>query len=301
LSDENNDRALEAVAHYIMVHCEEKEKLKKRKKKYRPKVGQYGLDAGLCHFGDRAEMAVTKELHQFNTYDVFKQITADSLRDKEKKKALSTLIFLKEKQNGTVNAQSCVNRSVQRLHVAKEEAASPMVALESIFVTSTIDARENREVVTINIPGAFLHAKNKDYIVMQMNGTLAELMAKTDPKLYRKYLVDKKGKKVLYLHLQKALHRMMISALLFYQKLISELRSMGFIINLYDPCDANKIVNGKQSTLRWHVDDLMISHLCWKEPSFSLAALPISLIEDIPKPNVDLHGGVDTAGSPRSD
>jgi hypothetical protein len=72
-----------------------------------------------------------------------------------------------------------------------------------VFVTSTIDAREYREVVTINILGAFLHATNKDYIVMQMNGTLAKLMAKMDPKLYRKYLVDKKGKKVLYLHLQK--------------------------------------------------------------------------------------------------
>ena len=71
-----------------------------------------------------------------------------------------------------------------------------------VFVTSTNDARENREVVTINIPGAFLHATNKDYIVMQMNGILAKLMAKMDPKLYRKYLVDKKGKKVLYLRLQ---------------------------------------------------------------------------------------------------
>ncbi len=66
-----------------------------------------------------------------------------------------------------------------------------------------IDARENREVVTIDISGAFLHTTNKDYVIMQMNGTLAKLMAKTDPKLCRKYLVDKKGKKVLYLHLQK--------------------------------------------------------------------------------------------------
>jgi hypothetical protein len=57
------------------------------------------------------------------------------------------------------------------------------VALESVFVTSTIDAKENREVVTIDIPGAFLCTPNKDYVVMQMNGTLAELMAKTDPKL----------------------------------------------------------------------------------------------------------------------
>ncbi len=37
-----------------------------------------------------------------------------------------------------------------------------------VFVTSTIDARENREVVTIDIPGAFLHTTNKDCVVMQI-------------------------------------------------------------------------------------------------------------------------------------
>ncbi len=75
------------------------------------------------------------------------------------------------------------------------------MALESVFVTSTIDARENRGVMMINIPGVFLHATNKDYVIMQTNGTLTKLMAKADPKLYRKYLVDEKGKKVLYLRL----------------------------------------------------------------------------------------------------
>ncbi len=96
-SDKNNDRALEAVTHHIMVHYAEKEKLKKRRKKYRPKDGQYSLDAGLCHFGDRAKTAVTKELGQLKTYDVFEPITVDSLSNEEKKKALSSLIFLKEK------------------------------------------------------------------------------------------------------------------------------------------------------------------------------------------------------------
>ncbi len=119
-----------------------------------------------------------------------------------------------------------------------------------VFVTSTIDARENREVVIINIPGLFLHATNKDYGIMQMNGTLAKLMAKMDLKLYRKYLVNKKGKKVLYLlRLQKALYGMMKSALLLYQKLVLELKSMGFVINPYDPCIANKIGDGHQLTL----------------------------------------------------
>jgi hypothetical protein len=35
-----------------------------------------------------------------------------------------------------------------------------------VFVTSTIDAKKNREVVTINIAGAFLHTTNKDYVVL---------------------------------------------------------------------------------------------------------------------------------------
>ena len=71
----------------------------------------------------------------------------------------------------------------------------PTVALESVFVTAAIDGKENREVVTIDIPGTFLHATNDNYVVMRMNGTLAEQMAKTDPKLYRKYLTDEKGRK----------------------------------------------------------------------------------------------------------
>jgi hypothetical protein len=230
-SDMISDKGMSAVAHYIMVHYAEKELIKKRKKKYKPKDGQYTLDAGIKKFGDQGESAVTKELPQFNTYNVFEPLEANSLSDKEKKGALSSLIFLKKKRNGTVKARSCANGSVQREHVAKEEAASPTVALESVFVTAAIDGKENREVVTIDIPGAFLHAANDDYVVMRMNGTLAELMAKTDNKLYRKYLTDEKGKKVLYLRLQKALYGMMKSALLFYRKLISELKGMGFEIN----------------------------------------------------------------------
>ncbi len=60
-------------------------------------------------------------------------------------------------------------------------------------------------------------------------------MAKMDPKLNRKYLTDEKGEKVLYLHLQKAVYGMMKSALLFYRKLISELKGMEFEMNPYNP------------------------------------------------------------------
>jgi hypothetical protein len=49
----------------------------------------------------------------------------------------------------------------------------------------TIDAKENRKVVMIDIPGAFLHMDNEDYVIMKIVGTLAELMVKTNPTLYQ--------------------------------------------------------------------------------------------------------------------
>ncbi len=54
---------------------------------------------------------------------------------------------------------------------------------------------------------------------------------------------------------------MMKSALLFYCKFVANLTSLGFDINPYDPCVTNKIINGKQITICWHVDDLLIGHV----------------------------------------
>jgi hypothetical protein len=68
--DEEDEEVLAAVAHYIMVRYKEKEGVKKKKKKYKPKSGQYQLEAGIKRFGEQGETAVTKELDQFNKYGV---------------------------------------------------------------------------------------------------------------------------------------------------------------------------------------------------------------------------------------
>jgi len=49
--------------------------------------------------------------------------------------------------------------------------------------------------------------------------------------------------------------------MLWYNKFKKDLESIGFEFNPYDPCVANRIVNGKQQTVRFHVDDLMSSHV----------------------------------------
>eukprot|EP00804_Cyclotella_cryptica_P008705 CCRYP_018534-RA/>CCRYP_018534-RA protein AED:0.44 eAED:0.44 QI:0/-1/0/1/-1/0/1/0/198 len=60
--------------------------------------------------------------------------------------------------------------------------------------------------------------------------------------------------------MQKAMYGLLRSALLFYLKLRKDLEAFGFMINDYDPCIANKMVNGTQMTVVWHVDDLEVSH-----------------------------------------
>ena len=38
------------------------------------------------------------------------------------------------------------------------------------------------------------------------------------------------------------------------------LKAYEFVINPYDSCVANSMINGKQMTVTWHVDDLKVSH-----------------------------------------
>ena len=61
------------------------------------------------------------------------------------------------------------------------------------------------------------------------------------------------------MRVQKALYQMLKSALLFYQKLRDDLDQDGLPVNPYDPCVANKQINGDQMMDVWHVDDLKIS------------------------------------------
>ena len=60
--------------------------------------------------------------------------------------------------------------------------------------------------------------------------------------------------------MQKALHEMLKSALLFYKKLKKDIESAGFVINPYNSCAANRMVNGSQIIITWHVHILKISH-----------------------------------------
>jgi hypothetical protein len=54
---------------------------------------------------------------------------------------------------------------------------------------------------------------------------------------------------------------MLVAALLWYTDLKRDLEGKGYVFNPYDPCVANKVINKLQHTVRFHVDDLMCSHM----------------------------------------
>jgi hypothetical protein len=92
-----------------------------------------------------------------------------------------------------------------------------MVSTESTFITTTIVGKERRKVKCYNVTSAFVDTDvNKD-VIMVLKGELADMMIQIAPEVYRRYVtVDRKGTKVLYVKLQKALYGLMRASLLFY-------------------------------------------------------------------------------------
>ena len=64
---------------------------------------------------------------------------------------------------------------------------------------------------------------------------------------------------------QNAIYGTMTTSLLHYKNLRKTLEGWGFEFNPYDPCVANKMINGKQMTICFHVDDGKVSHVDTEE------------------------------------
>jgi hypothetical protein len=222
---------------------------------------QYTLKRGLKEFGNDGLTALGKEMEQLYTRKVSKPVYGNDLTRDQKRASLRYLMFLTKKRCGRIKARGCADGRKQRETTSKEDASAPTVSIEAVMLSAVIDAMEGRDVATVDIPGAFMQADIDEVVHVKFEGEIAEMLVKLDPKLYRKYVRDENGKTVLYVELLKALYGTLKAALLFWKLLSTKLVSWGFVINPYDWCVANKMIDGKQCTILWHVDDLKISHV----------------------------------------
>ncbi len=93
----------------------------------------------------------------------------------------------------------------------------PMVSTELTFITASIAAKEKRMVRCYDVPSTFVNTDVDKDVLMVLKGELAEMMVQIAPQIYQKYImIDKKGTKILYVKLQKALYRLPRASLLFY-------------------------------------------------------------------------------------
>jgi hypothetical protein len=101
---------------------------------------QYNLKPGMHKFGNKGLMAVVKELTQLHVMNTWTPMHADRLSREQKMRALSSLLFLKEKRMGDIKGRACINGVPQHTYIPREEAASQTVSTESTFITAFIAA-----------------------------------------------------------------------------------------------------------------------------------------------------------------
>ena len=161
---------------------------------------QYTLSKGLQVFRPLGKEAVFRKMQQLRQWKVCEPQKATDLSANQCKASLCYLMFLKQKCSGQIKGQGCADDWIQCLHTDIEGKTLPTVDTEAVILTSTIDAKESRDVATMDIPGAFMHSD------LHLQWTITDLLVKCDPKLYRKYVVTEGGQWVLYAEMIKALY-----------------------------------------------------------------------------------------------
>ena len=120
------------------------------------------------------------------------------------------------------------------------------------MLMAIIDAEEGRDVATADVPNAYIQTdledKDGEQTIMKIRGEAVKILCEMDP-VYKPYVVYERGQPVLYVHVTKAIYGLLVSSMLYYRKFTKDIVEFGFEINPYDPCVANKMVNGKQQTV----------------------------------------------------
>ena len=106
-------------------------------------------------------------------------------------------------------------------------------------------------------------ADMKAKVIVKMTRDAVDMLCKVNTN-YIPFVSIEKGRKVIYVKFKKALYGCMQSVILWYSTFKDCLTDLEFEINKYDPCVANAIIEEKQCTICWYVDDSKVPHVSSK-------------------------------------
>ena len=139
---------------------------------------------------------------------------------------------------------------------------SPKVLIKGLFTTLVIVEYKGREVDTFDLPGAYFHVdirKDKKYL-LEFRVTFVNGMCQINTE-HKKNVRYKNGQKVLYMLVLCAIYGRIESALQYYKLYTGIFMAKGFELNPYNRYVADKMVNGKQCTIVWYVENNKVSHM----------------------------------------
>ena len=119
-----------------------------RTRDYSYKFSFLSVNAGLKKWGDDAKTALIDELKLFIKEEVFVRVINPT--EEQKNSASRMHCFIVQKRDGRIKARAVAEGRLQERYM-EEETYSPTVQLESIMLSSLIDAYERRHILTVNI------------------------------------------------------------------------------------------------------------------------------------------------------
>ena len=148
-----------ATLHAMLIACVMDDLSSKITRQGASFAQQHLLHNGLKMFGKKGHEASAKEINQLYRRNCFSPISVASMTTGERRKAMMALMFLTEKYDSTIKGRMVYNGKGTREWLSREDSASPTAVLESIMLTAVIAAHEGRDVVTVDIPNAFIQTK----------------------------------------------------------------------------------------------------------------------------------------------
>ena len=97
-----------------------------------------------------------------------------------------------------MKGRGCADGRPQQEYITKEQSSSPTVSLYALMVSCVMDVLDDRKVITVNIPGAFLQSdwpqdKHPGYIMFE--GIMVDMICEIDPSYCKNVIWSKDHKK----------------------------------------------------------------------------------------------------------
>ena len=226
------------------------------------KMTMISLAKAMNMYGDAAGASIKKELQQMLDKGVFRAVHEADLTAEQRKGAIRSLMFLKEKYTASGNFEKLKSRLVadgsQQDRNVYGDSSSPTASVPALFTVFGIAADEGREVASCDIVGAFLNASkddNKDPIYMRIRKDIVQWLLQIDPGMSN--FLNPDGS--VTVEIMKAMYGTVEAGRLWYDHLCATLKKHGFELNPHERCVFNKMVDGVQITIVVYVDDLIIT------------------------------------------